>query len=157
MFALREKVFGTGGRRLPEGVHGAHGPFNRLQWTLDGRERLVDYLGRTESEAEEESGLEHLRRDGGVRVDRAENEEEEEDDDLVAHPGIKPMWLLRFFTSWGARWSASASTPAVAPPPPEGVGVKAELKGVTEETQSLPQITESPESLSSSGTPVPIA
>lgn len=51
---LREKVFGMGGRRLPAGVHGAHGTFNRLQWTLDGRERLVDYLGRTESEAEEE-------------------------------------------------------------------------------------------------------
>jgi len=30
---LREKVFGTG-RRLPQGAHGAHGRFNRLQWTL---------------------------------------------------------------------------------------------------------------------------
>lgn len=146
VFALREKVFGTGGRRLRAGVHGAHGPFNRLQWTLDGRERLVDYLGRTESEAEEESGVEHLRR-GGMRMDRPENEEEE---DVVAHPAIKPMWLLRFFTSWGARWSASASTPAVAPPPPEGVGA-------TEETQSLPQTAESPGNLPPRGTPPPIA
>jgi len=156
VFALREKVFGTGGRRLPAGVHGAHGPFNRLQWTLDGRERLVDYLGRTESEAEEESGLEHLRR-GGVRVDRAANEEEE---DVVAHPGIKPMWLLRFFTSWGARWSATgASTPAVAPPPPEDAGAKAaecKPEGAMEETQSLPQTAESPRILPSRGASVPI-
>lgn len=159
VFALREKVFGTGGRRLPTGMHGAHGPFNRLQWTLDGRERLVDYLGRTESEAEEESGLEHLRR-GGVRVDRAENEEEEED--VVAHPGIKPMWLLRFFTSWGARWSATsaASTPAVVPPPPEDAGAtkaaECKLEGATEETQSLPQTAESPRILPSRGASVPL-
>lgn len=145
VFALREKVFGTGGRRLPAGVHGAHGPFNRLQWTLDGRERLVDHLGRTESEAEEESELEHLRRGGRVRVDhpgRTENEEEEDEEDVVAHPGIKPMWLLRFFTSWGARWSAS--TPAVAPPPPEGAKIAEE--GATEETektQSQPPTAES--------------
>jgi len=137
VFALREKVFGTGGRRLPAGVHGAHGPFNRLQWTLDGRERLVDYLGRTESEAEEESRLEHLRR-RGVRVDRLGAEDEEEED-VVAHPGIKPMWLLRFFTSWGARWSAS--TPVVAPPPPGG---KIAEEAATEETQSLPGTPKSP-------------
>jgi len=116
----------------------------------------VDYLGRTESEAEEESGLEHLRR-GGVRVDRAENEEEE---DVVAHPGIKPMWLLRFFTSWGARWSATgASTPAVAPPPPEDAGAKAaecKPEGPMEETQSLPQTAESPRILPSRGASVPI-
>lgn len=98
VLALREKVFGTGGRRLPVGVHGAHGRFNRLQWTLDGRERLVDFLGRTESEAdEEESGVEFL----GIQ--------EEEEEDVVEHPGIKPMWLLRFFTSWGARWGAAAT------------------------------------------------
>ena len=54
---LREKVFGTGGRRLRPGVHGAHGRFNRLQWTLDGKGRLVDYMGRTESEAEEEAAV----------------------------------------------------------------------------------------------------
>ncbi|KAJ7283632.1 hypothetical protein C8J57DRAFT_1709997 [Mycena rebaudengoi] len=61
IFALRDKVFGMGGRRLPPGKHGAHGRFNRLQWTLDGQERLVDYLGRTESEAEEENiGVERV-------------------------------------------------------------------------------------------------
>ncbi|KAG6897456.1 hypothetical protein C0992_001456 [Termitomyces sp. T32_za158] len=100
VFALREKVFGTGGRRLPPGVHGAHGKFNRLQWTLDGKERLVDHLGRTESEAEEEEpGVPYL----GLH-------EEDEDEDVVQHPGIKPMWLLRFFTSWGARWGVFAAT-----------------------------------------------
>jgi hypothetical protein len=100
VLALREKVFGTGGRRLPLGVHGAHGRFNRLQWTLDGRERLVDYLGRTESEAEEESV---------VDPDEMFNPPPEEDEDVVEHPGIKPMWLLRFFTSWGARSAAAPS------------------------------------------------
>lgn len=97
---LREKVFGSGGRRLPPGVHGVHGRFNRLQWTLDGQERLVDYLGRTDSEAEEESIVDPH----SVFILPPEEEEE----DLVEHPGIKPMWLLRFFTSWGARWGAPA-------------------------------------------------
>jgi hypothetical protein len=100
---LREKVFGTGGRRLPTGVRGAHGRFNRVQWTLDGGERLVDLMGRTESEVEEEAGLEA--RGISMRV-------EEEEEDVVEHPGIKPMWLLRFFTSWGARWSAKKEEPA---------------------------------------------
>jgi hypothetical protein len=106
---LREKVFGTGGRRLPTGVRGAHGRFNRLQWTLDGGERLVDLMGRTESEVEEEAGLEA--RGISMRV-------EEEEEDVVKHPGIKPMWLLRFFTSWGARWSAKKEEPVKEPSEP---------------------------------------
>ncbi|KAH0587538.1 hypothetical protein H2248_006318 [Termitomyces sp. 'cryptogamus'] len=110
VLALREKVFGTGGRRLPPGVHGAHGKFNRLQWTLDGRERLVDHLGRTESEAEEEEpgapylGLQH----------------EDEDEDVVQHPGIKPMWLLNFFTRWGARWGVFAAASSQPQPLDQG-------------------------------------
>lgn len=99
VLGLREKVFGTGGRRLPAGVHGAHGRFNRLQWTICGEERLVDYLGRTESEAEEESKVDPQ----SLLIIPPEIEE----DEVVEHPGIKPMWLLRFFTSWGARWSAA--------------------------------------------------
>ncbi|KAJ7180109.1 hypothetical protein C8R43DRAFT_1117442 [Mycena crocata] len=94
-FALRDKVFGMGGRRLPAGKHGAHGRFNRLQWTLDGRERLVDHLGRTESEAEEESAVEVFRLPPT------------EDEEVVKHPAMRPMWLLRFFTSWGAKWGAA--------------------------------------------------
>jgi len=97
---LREKVFGTGGRRLPTGVRGAHGRFNRVQWTLDGGERLVDLMGRTESEVEEEAGLEAR----GISIAL-----EEEEEGVVEHPGIKPMWLLRFFTT---RWSAKKEEPA---------------------------------------------
>ncbi|KAJ6599043.1 hypothetical protein DFH09DRAFT_1356186 [Mycena vulgaris] len=96
-FALRDKVFGMGGRRLPPGKHGAHGRFNRLQWTLDGQERLVDYLGRTESEAEEESVVDME----SFRMPPTEDEE------VVDHPSMRPMWLLRFFTSWGAKWGAT--------------------------------------------------
>ncbi|KAJ7095410.1 hypothetical protein B0H15DRAFT_1020241, partial [Mycena belliarum] len=97
-FALRDKIFGMGGRRLPPGKHGAHGRFNRLQWTLDGQERLVDHLGRTESEADEESTADMSE----FRLPPTEDEEE-----VVEHPGMRPMWLLRFFTSWGAKWGAT--------------------------------------------------
>ncbi|KAF9534307.1 hypothetical protein CPB83DRAFT_844022 [Crepidotus variabilis] len=105
VFELREKVFGTGGRKLAPGVNGAHGQFNRLQWTLDDKVRLVDYLGRTEDEEDEES---RIARHGFIPADIGP--EEVEDGDVVEHPGIKPMWLLRFFTSWGARWSAATIT-----------------------------------------------
>lgn len=100
-FELREKVFGTG-RKLPQGVSGAHGQFNRLQWTLDGQGRLVDSFGRDDSEVEEEAAL-------GDLVDLVEGFEEEDEEDAVQHPGLKPTWLLKFFTSWGARWGASAA------------------------------------------------
>ena len=60
VFAIRDRVFSVRGRRrvgafdhAPDG----HGRFNRLQPRLDGRTRLVDYLGRTESDVEEESEL----------------------------------------------------------------------------------------------------
>ena len=111
---LREKVFGTG-RRLPQGASGAHGRFNRLQRTLDGEGRLVDSLGRDESEVEEEMAL-------GDLVEFLEGVEEEDEEDVVQNPSLKPTWLLRFFTSWGARWGASAAIlkknddPAIASP-----------------------------------------
>ena len=97
VLALREKVFGTG-RRLPQGVRGAHGPFNRVQWTLDGEQRLVDRLGRTESEAEEEEEFPVL---PGMDV------EMEEEGDAVEHQSLKPTWLLRFFNYWGGRLGLS--------------------------------------------------
>jgi len=99
VFELREKVFGTGGRRLAPGVHGAHGRFNRLHWALDGQERLVDDMGRTESEAEEEE----------VGAEFMPPREEEDEDDVVRNPVYKPMWLLRFFTSWGTKWGATST------------------------------------------------
>lgn len=98
---LREKVFGTG-RRLPQGVSGSHGRFNRLQWTLDGEGRLVDSLGRDESEVEEEAAL-------GDLLGFLEGAEEEDEGDVVEHPSLKPTWLLKFFTNWVARWGASAA------------------------------------------------
>lgn len=94
VFTYRDKVFGEG-RKLPAGSHGAHGRFNRLQWTLDGQEKLVDLLGRTESEVEEEENLadeEHQQ----VALD--------EEQDAVSNHSMKPVWLLRFFTSWISRW-----------------------------------------------------
>lgn len=97
VFAMREQVFGTG-RRLPQGVKGAHGRFNRLQWTLDGRGRLVDVYGRTESEAEEEQGLPPLR-----------PIVQEEEEDVVEHASLKPTWLLRLFNYWGKRWGSEKS------------------------------------------------
>ncbi|KAF7292462.1 hypothetical protein HMN09_01230300 [Mycena chlorophos] len=97
-FAMRDKVFGMGGRRLPPGKHGSHDQFNRLQWTLDSRKHLVDQLGRTESEVEEETV---------VDVDAVQTPAADPDRvfEVVQHPSIRPMWLLRFFTSWGAKWS----------------------------------------------------
>ncbi|TBU49553.1 hypothetical protein BD309DRAFT_947112 [Dichomitus squalens] len=97
VLALREKVFGTG-RRLPQGVRGAHGPFNRVQWRLDGEQRLVDRLGRTENEAEEEEEFPVL---PGMDM------ESEEEGDAVEHPSLKPTWLLRFFNYWGGRLGLS--------------------------------------------------
>ncbi|KAH9951569.1 hypothetical protein B0H21DRAFT_716557 [Amylocystis lapponica] len=98
VFALREKAFGTG-RRHPHGVRSPHGLFNRVQWTLDGRERLVDRFGRTESEAEEEEGLPLA---AGMEIDA-----EFEEVDAVEHQTLKPTWLLRFFNYWGSKWGAS--------------------------------------------------
>ncbi len=105
VFALREKAFGTG-RRLPQGVRGAHGPYSRVQWTLDGGERLVDRLGRTESEVDEEEELSHL---SGMET------QEEEEVDVVEHQNLKPTWLLRFFNYWGGRLGLSRTQD---PPPP---------------------------------------
>ena len=100
VLAMREHVFGTA-RRLPQGVRGAHGRFNRLQWTLDGRGRLVDVHGRTESEAEEEEGL--------PRLWPVVHEEEE---DVVEHASLKPTWLLRLFNYWGSKWGGPSSKAA---------------------------------------------
>lgn len=35
--------------------------------------------------------------------------EEGEDVGVVEHSSIRPMWLLKFFMGWGARWSARAT------------------------------------------------
>jgi hypothetical protein len=104
VLALREKVFGTG-RRRRRGARGVRA-FDRVQWTLEEEERLVDWLGRTESEAEEEEGV-------GLDevVEEAEAGGVVEDEDVSEHPlinAIKPVWLLRFFETWGVRWGSTA-------------------------------------------------
>ena len=110
VFALRERVFGTGRRVVTRagsgadtaggagsGVRsGAGGRFDRLQWTLDGRARMVDALGRTEEEAEEERGLEE------------EDVLEEEGEGVLESQPMGPAWLLKFFESWGLRWGGKA-------------------------------------------------
>lgn len=106
----RETVLGVGGPR-PNARTGKGKGRRRWtsQWRLDGTERSVDVLGRTESEAEEERAIaadgedseddtESERESGvenkGVRGDGMEERERE---------AMGPMWLLQVFMSWGAR------------------------------------------------------
>ncbi|KZT71574.1 hypothetical protein DAEQUDRAFT_763797 [Daedalea quercina L-15889] len=107
VLALRERTFGTG-RKHPQGVRSAHGRFDRVQRTLDGRERLVDALGRTESEAEDEAGL--------PGADAADLEESEDEMDVVQHQSLRPTWLLNFFNYWGTKWGATGSKKDSTPP-----------------------------------------
>ncbi|KAG7094971.1 hypothetical protein E1B28_005771 [Marasmius oreades] len=139
----RRKLFETeGGRRLMPGIHGAHGRFNRLQWTLDGRERLVDSYGRTESEAEEEDKVD-LSAKFGQRV------KEEDEEDAVEHPGIKPMWLLRFFTRLGAVWGrVSAAAPSTS--------VKVDPTSNPAVTTQVPSILSTPNSPESVAVNLPL-
>ncbi|CCM01577.1 uncharacterized protein FIBRA_03637 [Fibroporia radiculosa] len=97
VIALREQVFSTG-RRISPLSRGARGRFSRVQWTLDGRERLVDALGRTESEAEEEEWLPFA-----ASVD---DDSDTEEVDEAEHKSLRPTWLLRFFNYWGTKWGA---------------------------------------------------
>ncbi|KIJ20038.1 hypothetical protein PAXINDRAFT_166206 [Paxillus involutus ATCC 200175] len=96
------------------------------QWRLDGSERFVDAYGRTESEAEEERVVA-----AGGDYSEGEDETESEGDidggDGGAVEGEReamgPMWLLRVFTSWGARLGflrrgAEAGVPATREPSP---------------------------------------
>ncbi|GJE83999.1 hypothetical protein PsYK624_000730 [Phanerochaete sordida] len=128
VLAMREQVFGTG-RRLPQGFKGAHGPFNRLQWTLDGRGRLVDLHGRTESEAEEEDELPPIR--PAVH----------EDEEVVENASLKPTWLLRMFNYWGTRWGQkSGKAPDKGKEKEQGIdGV-----GQTEAVQSTDAVLDLP-------------
>ncbi|KAI0320823.1 hypothetical protein OF83DRAFT_1102938 [Amylostereum chailletii] len=126
VLAMRQKVFGSG-RRAP----GAIGRFSRLQHTLAGEERRVDWLGRTAEEAVEEEGL-------------SEVAPPEEEESVVEHQAMKPTWLLKFFESWGTRWGGVGRKKAgVAPDhpdpsrsptvePEQAVGTTTALEHVTE-------------------------
>lgn len=148
VFAIRDRVFGVRsssasglgdarGKRYPAA---SHGRFNRVQRCLDGSERLVDFLGRTESEVEEESALPEIMPDG---ADGADEEDEEEaaavERHLRAEEGeeegqVKALstWLLTLFTKWGrvlgvggASASAAASPSVVSA---DTLGASAEAK-----------------------------
>lgn len=135
VFAIRDRVFGVrsagGGRRRGAlalaaaaaassggvaGVDGlGHGRFNRVQRRLNGDARLVDYLGRTESEVEEEAELPE-----DVHMGEGDSEDEDGDEEWrdaldTASPGkdedgrghgtgqLQALsgWLLELFTTWG--------------------------------------------------------
>ncbi|KAI0335485.1 hypothetical protein GY45DRAFT_1267616 [Cubamyces sp. BRFM 1775] len=141
VLALREKVFGTG-RRLPQGVRGAHGPFSRVQWTLDGKERLVDRLGRTESEAEEDEELPPL---PGMEVDS------DEEVDAVEHQTLKPTWLLRFFNYWGSKLGLGRGAPTA---PSEGQTVAEDSKDRPQGNQQNGSSSDAPSPTSGSSSSV---
>jgi hypothetical protein len=122
VFGMRAQVFGTGRR-----VRGASGRYTHLQWTLDGAGRLVDQLGRTESEAEEEAGLPAV----GPRL-----AEEEEEADYVPNPSMKPTWLLQFFHSWRARWRAGAKE-SVQTAEATGAAVESSAAAENDATESV--------------------
>ena len=93
VFAIRDRVFGVKGKdrlgsalsRSRIGVRDsslsagdAHGRYNRPQKMLNGKTRFVDFLGRTESDVEEEEelpedvNLEQHRRESGAADDTDE-------------------------------------------------------------------------------------
>ena len=116
VFAIRDRVFGVRNRRHfalgMDGQSRGHGRFNRAQRHLDGSVRWVDFLGRTESEVEEEV---ELPEEVHLDVD-AESEDEE------VHTHVEPQepregrfqalnnWLLTFFTNWGRKMGGADSS-----------------------------------------------
>ncbi|THH10221.1 hypothetical protein EW145_g1459 [Phellinidium pouzarii] len=116
VFTVRDRVFGTRGRRRESDFAGEYGRFNRVQRRLDGHERLVDFRGRTESDVEEESGL-----PDDVHLD--EDSEDEEDDEREnresAEEGQLQMlshWLLTLFTKWGRVLGVRGAVPKATDP-----------------------------------------
>lgn len=119
---VRGKVFGTraGGGKGPVLQMDGKRKMRRKwkgenrQWRVGGEEVMVDKYGRTESEAEEEGRLEEI-----VASHLPEEEEDSQDGDGEGEEDVggevvagdegpqpvpvawRPMWLLRFFTSWG--------------------------------------------------------
>ena len=105
VFAIRERVFGRRGKRVSAE---SHGRFNRVIKRLDGQERLVDFMGRTESEVEEESELPESMPNDESSSETGESEDGrvKERDTLSASEEegrLKALsnWLLTVFTNWG--------------------------------------------------------
>lgn len=114
VFAIRDKVFGVRGRQRglvrgsSTGTEGGHGQFNRLQRRPDGTERFVDFLGRTESDVEEESELPeetHIDNssdsedEGNHSVNDVGNRGEDREQESQLH--AISNYLLALFTDWG--------------------------------------------------------
>lgn len=150
VFAIRDRVFGVRstsasglgdarGKRYPAA---SHGRFNRVQRCLDGSERLVDFLGRTESEVEEESALPEIMPDGADGAADEEDEEDEEEaaverhlraEEVVEEGQVKALstWLLTLFTKWGrvlgvgGASASAAASPSVVSADALGASVEA--------------------------------
>ncbi len=119
VFAIRERVFGTRGKKRYAGAAESRGRFNRVQKTLDGKERLVDWMGRTESDVEEERELPEIM-PGEAGDDDSEYEVEMQVSGVPSVQSLKERadadakgdeqegyvrstsaWLLELFSRWG--------------------------------------------------------
>ncbi|KAI0269158.1 hypothetical protein BC834DRAFT_967810 [Gloeopeniophorella convolvens] len=132
VFEMRARVFDTG-RRVPDTVH-----FDRILWTLDGQEMLVDWTGRTEDEVAEERGL------YDAQLEEEEDEREERAREAAPKP---PSWLLKMIASWGNRWGAGRKKAdgARAKSPAAADGDKSPLSPISEsETSPSPPEPRSP-------------
>ncbi|TDL29498.1 hypothetical protein BD410DRAFT_833795 [Rickenella mellea] len=119
VFAIRERVSGTSTRKNPF----VHGRYNRVQRTMDRQERLVDWMGRTESEVEDESSLPRIMPDDHAEI---------VGEPTVAVPKGADGWFLAFFTRWGKVLGVGTGTQAT---PGNDSGPKQESKESKEPAQ----------------------
>ncbi|KLO06904.1 hypothetical protein SCHPADRAFT_860844 [Schizopora paradoxa] len=127
VFAIRERVFGTrrgrgrNAQRLDEEkAQMGRGRFNRVQRTLDGKERYVDWLGRTESDVEEERELPEIMPgdEGGdddseyevemhvsgvpsVQSLKERAEADAKGEEAEGYVSSTSAWFLELFSRWG--------------------------------------------------------
>lgn len=162
VFTIRQRVFGVSDaadRRGRFARSKAHGRFNRVQRTLDGKERLVDWMGRTESEVEEESDLPEIMPDEGR--DDVSLGGHEEDRPKTPTPGPMPVqpspalqqkassgWLLTLFTQWGSvlgvRTSSAEKHAPAAETHDEKHDAKSEVHSLTETNANSSTVQPSP-------------
>lgn len=88
VFTIRQRVFSDSPKEHA-GLKHTRGRYNRVQRMLDRQVRYVDWMGRTESEVEEEADLPEVLPD----------EEAERAEPLPSK--LAGGWLLAFFTRWG--------------------------------------------------------
>ncbi len=98
VFEIRKRVSGARIASFADASRShpvVHGRFNRIQTALDGTERLVDWMGRTEEEVAEEADLpetmpmeDELSEDGTAQL-------------VARRLGPTNGWFLELFTKWG--------------------------------------------------------